>query len=84
MGLDSSLGKKRQAPVFDLQRASRGIYDQTCISDAWTRGERCLVVTDGFYEWKKLDAKGKFKRPYAIAMAGDDAQMVIQFLQRRL
>jgi hypothetical protein len=22
--------------------------------DAWKRGQRCLVVTDGFYEWKKL------------------------------
>ena len=44
--------------------------------DAWTRGQRCLVVTDGFYEWKKLDAKGKLKQPYAIAMT-DDAQMVM-------
>jgi hypothetical protein len=26
--------------------------------DAWKWGQRCLVVTDGFYEWKKLDAKG--------------------------
>jgi putative SOS response-associated peptidase YedK len=34
------------------------------------------VVTDGFYEWKKLDAKGKEKQPYAIAMA-DDAPMVM-------
>ena len=44
--------------------------------DAWTRGQRCLVVTDGFYEWKKLDAKGKLKQPHAIAMT-DDAQMVM-------
>ena len=36
--------------------------------DAWQRGQRCLVITDGFYEWKKLDAKGKLKQPYAIAM----------------
>ncbi|WP_207485433.1 SOS response-associated peptidase [Arenibaculum pallidiluteum] len=28
---------------------------------------RCLVPTDAFYEWKKLDAKTK--QPYAIAMA---------------
>jgi putative SOS response-associated peptidase YedK len=21
--------------------------------DAWRKGQRCLVVTDGFYEWKK-------------------------------
>jgi putative SOS response-associated peptidase YedK len=33
------------------------------------RGQRCLVVTDGFYEWKKLDEKGKNKQPYAIATA---------------
>jgi putative SOS response-associated peptidase YedK len=32
------------------------------------------VVTDGFYEWKKLDEKGKEKQPYAIAMA-DGGQM---------
>jgi putative SOS response-associated peptidase YedK len=36
--------------------------------DAWKRGQRCLVVTDGFYEWKKLDAAGKTKQAYAIAM----------------
>lgn len=29
---------------------------------------RCLVVADGFYEWKKLDAKGKEKQPYRIAL----------------
>jgi putative SOS response-associated peptidase YedK len=45
--------------------------------DAWWRGQRCLVVTDGFYEWKKLDAKGKLKQPYAIAVTDNDAQMVM-------
>jgi putative SOS response-associated peptidase YedK len=33
-------------------------------------------VTDGFYEWKKLDPKGNAKQPYAIAMA-DDRQMMV-------
>jgi putative SOS response-associated peptidase YedK len=33
-------------------------------------------VTDGFYEWKKLDAKGKERQPFAVAMA-DDQQMVM-------
>jgi putative SOS response-associated peptidase YedK len=50
--------------------------------DAWERGQRCLVVTDGFYEWKKLDPKGKEKQPYAIAMA-DDAPMVMAGLWAR-
>jgi putative SOS response-associated peptidase YedK len=44
--------------------------------DAWKWGQRCLVVTDGFYEWKKLGAKGKQKQPHAIAMA-DGQQMVM-------
>jgi putative SOS response-associated peptidase YedK len=43
--------------------------------DAWKRGQRCLVVTDGFYEWKKLDPEGKEKQPYAIAMI--EGQMVM-------
>jgi putative SOS response-associated peptidase YedK len=44
--------------------------------DVWKRGQRCLVVTDGFYEWKKLDPKGKEKQPYAIAMADDDPMVM--------
>jgi putative SOS response-associated peptidase YedK len=32
--------------------------------EAWKRGQRWLVITDGFYEWKKPE-----KQPYAIAMA---------------
>jgi putative SOS response-associated peptidase YedK len=34
--------------------------------DAWKKGQRCLVVTDGFYEWKKPE-----KQPYAVAMADE-------------
>jgi putative SOS response-associated peptidase YedK len=44
--------------------------------DPWRRSHRCLVVTDGFYEWKKLDEKGENKQPYAIAMA-NGGQMVM-------
>jgi putative SOS response-associated peptidase YedK len=39
--------------------------------DAWKKGQRCLVVTDGVYEWKKPE-----KQPYAVAMA-DGGQMVM-------
>ena len=39
--------------------------------DAWKKGHRCLVITDGFYEWKKPE-----KQPYAVAMA-DGSQMVM-------
>jgi putative SOS response-associated peptidase YedK len=39
--------------------------------NAWKKGQRCLVVTDGFYEWRKSD-----KQPFAIGMA-DDGLMVM-------
>ena len=42
--------------------------------DSWKKGQRCLVVTDGFYEWRVLDAKNK--QPYAIAMS-DGSMMVM-------
>lgn len=31
--------------------------------NAWKAGRRCLVVTDGFYEWRKTD-----KQPFMIAL----------------
>jgi putative SOS response-associated peptidase YedK len=34
--------------------------------DVWSRGHRCLVVTDGFYEWRKTD-----KQPFAICTKDD-------------
>lgn len=45
--------------------------------DAWKRGQRCLIVTDGFYEWKKLDASGKRKQAYAIGPAAADTSMIM-------
>jgi len=32
--------------------------------------KHCVIITDGFYEWKKLDEKGKKKQPYLIRMKG--------------
>lgn len=40
--------------------------------DAWRRGQRCLVVTNGFYEWRKSD-----KQPFAIGVAAEDGLMVM-------
>ena len=34
--------------------------------DAWKAGHRCLVVTNGFYEWRKSD-----KQPFAICVKDD-------------
>ncbi|MGD0710047.1 MAG: SOS response-associated peptidase [Bacteroidales bacterium] len=34
---------------------------------------RCLIITDGFYEWQWLDKKGKIKQKYLISLHGDEA-----------
>ncbi len=35
---------------------------------AWKASRRCIVPVTGFYEWKKLDAKGKDKQPYLVTL----------------
>jgi len=32
------------------------------------RRRRCLIVADGFYEWKKPDSKGGRKQPYRVTL----------------
>jgi putative SOS response-associated peptidase YedK len=59
---------------------SEDFTTKPAFKDAWKRGQRCLVVTDGFYEWKKITVKDK--QPYAIAMA-DDGVMVMAGLWSR-
>jgi putative SOS response-associated peptidase YedK len=73
-GNDWSKDSKLQYSTINAR--SEDFRTKPAFRDAWKWGQRCLVVTDGFYEWKKLDPKGKEKQPYAIAMA-DNAPMVM-------
>jgi putative SOS response-associated peptidase YedK len=41
------------------------VAEKPAFRDAF-KSRRCLIAADGFYEWKKLDAKTK--QPYAITM----------------
>lgn len=34
--------------------------------------QRCLVIADGFYEWKWLDEAGKKKQKYLLSLPGDE------------
>jgi putative SOS response-associated peptidase YedK len=36
------------------------------------RRRRCLFIADAFYEWQKLDEKGKRKQPFRIARASGE------------
>jgi putative SOS response-associated peptidase YedK len=66
----------RIARLFDIQRAIRRVHHQAWFKDAWKWGQRCLVVTNGFYEWKKVDPKSKIKQAYAVDMASSDEMVM--------
>jgi putative SOS response-associated peptidase YedK len=75
-GLLPRWAKDEKLSYSTFNARAEEFWTKPAFRDAWKRGQRCLVVTDGFYEWQKLDAKGKDKQPYAIAMP-DDAPMVM-------
>ena len=51
---------KLKFPTFNAR--SETVATTPSFRDAWREGRRCLVVTDGFYEWRKGD-----RQPFAIA-----------------
>jgi putative SOS response-associated peptidase YedK len=73
-GLLPHWAKDEKLSYSTFNARSEDFSRKPAFKDAWRRGQRCLVVTDGFYEWKKLTVKDK--KPYAIAMA-DGGQMVM-------
>jgi putative SOS response-associated peptidase YedK len=42
---------------------AEGIADRPAFRAAWKAGRRCLVVADGYYEWRATD-----KQPFAVAL----------------
>jgi putative SOS response-associated peptidase YedK len=73
-GLIPSWAKDEKLAYSTFNARSEEFANKPAFRDAWKNSQRCLVVTDGFYEWKKITLKEK--QPYAIAMA-DDSQMVM-------
>ncbi len=41
-----------------------GVTTKPTFRAAWAAGRRCLVIADGFYEWRESD-----RQPYAVGMA---------------
>lgn len=73
-GLLPHWAKDEKISYSTFNARSEDFAAKPAFRDAWKRGQRCLIVTDGFYEWQKIDAKDK--QPYAIAM-NDDAPTVM-------
>lgn len=72
-GLLPRWAKDQKQSYATFNARSEEFTTKPAFRDAWKRGQRCLVVTDGFCEWKK---QGKDKQAYAIA-AADGGQMVM-------
>jgi putative SOS response-associated peptidase YedK len=51
---------KMKVPTFNAKAET--VDRLASFREAWRQGRRCLVVTDGFYEWRRGD-----KQPFAIA-----------------
>lgn len=60
-----SKSERLDYPTFNARAET--IDQKATFRGAWKAGRRCLVVTDGFYEWRKSD-----KQPFAIARATDE------------
>lgn len=51
-------------PVFNAR--SETAANKPSFRDSWSRGRRCVIPADGFYEWQHDAPKG-LKQPYFIA-----------------
>lgn len=70
-GLLPRWAKDEKLSYSTFNARADGIATKPAFREAWKRGQRCLVVTDGFYEWRKSD-----KQPFAIGIA-DGKSMVM-------
>lgn len=55
---------EKEFPLL-INARSETVFEKPSFRNA-IRRRRCLFVADAFYEWMKLDPKGKIKRPYRI------------------
>ena len=65
-GLLPHYAKDAKVAFSTFNARAETVDNKPAFRDAWQRGHRCLVVTDGFYEWRKSD-----KQPFAVCTKGD-------------
>lgn len=57
--------KDEKAFPLLINARSETVFEKASFRNA-IRRRRCLFLADGFYEWQKLDAKGRSKQPYLV------------------
>src|ERR1700733_11739745 len=68
-GLIPFWSKDKKIGYSLINARAEGIDTKPSFREAFEQ-RRCLIPADGFYEWKKLDAKTK--QPYAIMPIGEE------------
>src|ERR1700687_3673283 len=68
-GLTRSCSRDEKLAFSTFNARAEGLETKATFRDAWKAGRRCLVVTNGFYEW---DKRVGVRQPYAIARTMDD------------
>lgn len=63
-GLIPSWAKDKKIGASTINARADTLDAKPAFRDAWRAGRRCLVVADGYYEWRQPD-----KQPFAIALA---------------
>ena len=62
-GLVPSFAKDIKISYSTFNARAEGIATRPAFRAAWQAGQRCLVIADGYYEWRDSD-----KQPFAIAL----------------
>jgi putative SOS response-associated peptidase YedK len=62
-GLIPSWAKDMKIGYSTFNARAEGIDTRPAFRGAWNAGRRCLVIADGYYEWRNTD-----KQPFAIAL----------------
>jgi putative SOS response-associated peptidase YedK len=70
-GLIPAWAKDAKLRFTTINARAETIAETPAFRDAWRAGRRCLVITDGFYEWRKGD-----RQPFAVGMT-DGGLMVM-------
>jgi putative SOS response-associated peptidase YedK len=62
-GLIPSWAKDMRIGYSTFNARAEGIHSRAAFRGAWKAARRCLVVADGYYEWRHAD-----KQPFAVAL----------------
>jgi putative SOS response-associated peptidase YedK len=70
-GLIPAWAKDAKMSFSTFNARADGIDTKPAYRGAWKAGRRCLIVIDGFYEWRKSD-----KQPFSVSL-GNRAPMLL-------